>query len=177
MNCLWNIKRVLDKIMMIFRGLEVEMIYSPKGFVKILGKVYLDNPNIKFGKNVVLYPNVHIFGPGNVILEDNVSLGDGTIICAARNIKIGRNTMTGAHCYIIDCNHGMHLGVPMRKQTMSIKETIIEEDVWLGCGVKILAGARVKTGAVIGAGTVITGFVNNETICYGSREYILKERH
>lgn len=177
MSYLWNIKRIFDKVMIIFRGIKVGMIYRPRGFVKILGKVYLDNPNIKFGKNVVLYPNVHIFGPGSVILEDNVSLGDGTIICAAKNIKIGKNTMTGAHCYIIDCNHGMHLGKPMREQTMSVKETIIEEDVWLGSGVKILAGARVKTGAVIGAGTVITDFVNKTTICYTSREYVLKERH
>ena len=95
--------------MRLFRYIELRAFYRPKGFVNILGKVYLDNPNIQFGRNVTVFPNVHIFGLGKVTLGDNVSIGDGTIICAAQDIVIGKNTMIAAQCYIIDCNHGMHL--------------------------------------------------------------------
>ncbi|MGK5436660.1 acyltransferase [Faecalibacterium prausnitzii] len=50
------------------------------------------------------------------------------------------------------------------------------EDVWLGCGCKILAGAEISDGAVIGAGTVISGKVEDNTICFTKREYCEKAR-
>lgn len=84
---------------------------------------------------------------GNVTIEDNVSIGDGTIICAAKDIVIGKNTMIAAQCYIIDCNHGMHVGVCMCEQPLSVHPTKIGEDVWLGCGCKILAGSEIFDGA------------------------------
>lgn len=59
---------------------------------------------------MTLFPNVHIFGSGKVTIMDNVSIGDGTIICVAEDIVIGRNKMISAQCYIIDCNHGIHVG-------------------------------------------------------------------
>lgn len=94
-------KRLVEKCIEVIRYLKIKIIYHPNGFVHILGKVYLNNPNIIFGNNVTLYPNVHIFGLGKVTIMDNVSIGDGTIICAAEDIVIGKNTMIAAQCYII----------------------------------------------------------------------------
>lgn len=91
--------------------------------------IYETNANIIFGNNVTLYPNVHIFGSGKVTIIDNVSIGDGTIICLAEDIVIGRNTMIAAQCYIIDCNHGMHVGNYMYEQPLSIQPSKIGEDV------------------------------------------------
>lgn len=176
MRIIWVLSKTINKILIILRGAIVTLIYKPKSFVKVLGRVYLDTPNITFGDNVILYPNVHIFGTGRVVLEDNVSLGDGTVICAAKNIIIGKNSMIAAQCYITDCNHGMHQGIPMRNQDMSVRITTIGNDVWLGCGVKVLAGTVIKDGAVIGAGTVVSGQVDNNSIFYSKREYVFKER-
>lgn len=172
----WYIKRLTEKCASWFRYVKLSFVYPTDGFVNITGKVYLDNPNIIFGNNITLFPNVHIFGIGKVVLEDNVSIGDGTVICATSDISIGKNTMIAAQCYIIDCNHGMHLGMNMREQKLSIHPTRIGQDVWIGCGCKILAGAEVDDGAVIGAGTVIAGKVEKNNICYSKREYYKKER-
>lgn len=109
MSASWFLKRLIEKCGSVLRYIKLVVVYRPEGIVNILGKVYLDNPNIEFGRNVTLYPNVHIFGFGKVTLEDNVSIGDGTIICAAQDIVIRKNTMVAAQCYIVDCNHGMHL--------------------------------------------------------------------
>jgi acetyltransferase-like isoleucine patch superfamily enzyme len=167
----WFMKRLTEKCVSLLKYIKLSTIYHPAGFVHVLGRIYLDNSNIKFGSNVTLYPNVHIFGSGKVTLEDNVSIGDGTIICAAQDITIGKNTMIAAQCYIIDCNHGMHIGKNMREQPLSVHPTKIGEDVWLGCGCKILAGAEISDGAVIGAGTVISGKVEENMICFTKREY------
>lgn len=96
MKTIWFMRRLIEKCWRILKYTQLSVLYHPDGFVHILGKVYLNNPNIKFGRNVTLYPNVHIFGPGKVTLEDNVSIGDGTIICAAQDIVIGKNTMIAA---------------------------------------------------------------------------------
>lgn len=176
MRLSWRIKGLVEKGISLIKYLPIKFIYHPKGFVHVLGKVYLNNPNILFGKNVTLYPNVHIFGSGKVTIMDNVSIGDGTIICAAEDIVIGKNTMIAAQCYIIDCNHGMHLGEYMSEQPLSIHPTKIGENVWLGCGCKILAGSVISDGAVIGAGTVLSGTVKKDNICFMKREYCNKER-
>lgn len=42
---------------------------------------------------------------------------------------------------------------------LTVHPTKIGEDVWLGCGCKILAGFEISDGAVIGAETVISGKV------------------
>ena len=52
----------------------------------------------------------------------------------------------------------------MRKQKLSIHSCRIGENAWLGCGCKVLAGAEILNGAVIGAGTVVTGIVDENTI-------------
>lgn len=176
MKTIWFMRRLIEKCWRILKYTQLSVLYHPDGFVHVLGVVYLDNPNIKFGRNVTLYPNVHIFGSGKVTLEDNVSIGDGTIICAAQDIIIGKNTMIAAQCYIIDCNHGMHMGKNMCEQPLSVHPTKIGKDVWLGCGCKILAGAEISDGAVIGAGTVISGKVEENTIWFTKREYCEKAR-
>lgn len=53
-------KRVIEKTIALLRYMKLWVIYKPKGLVTVLGKVYLNNPNIRFGSNVTLYPNVHI---------------------------------------------------------------------------------------------------------------------
>lgn len=170
------LRKLLNKMLQFLRYIKILFCCKADGFVKVLGKVYINNPNIRFGRNVVLYPNVHIFGQGNVTIEDNVSIGDGTIICAASDIRIGKDTMIAAQCYITDCNHGMKLNKLMREQPVIIRNTRIEDNVWIGCGCKILSGSEISSGVVVGAGTTITGKIEKNLICYTKREYIKIER-
>lgn len=64
MRLCWAMKRIIEKATELLKFLKIKVVYHPKGFVHILGKVYLNNPNISFGRNITLYPNVHIFGLG-----------------------------------------------------------------------------------------------------------------
>lgn len=42
--------------------------------------------------------------------------------------------------------------------------------------VKILAGSNIHDGAVVGAGTVVAGTVQDDIICYQERKYLQKLR-
>ncbi len=64
-------------------------------------------PNIQYGKNCHIYSNVILWGDGELILGDNVSIGDNTIIKTTKGagIWIGSNSLIAANSYLVDCNH------------------------------------------------------------------------
>ena len=170
MHPLWGLNRIYQKAMRYIRGLWVSIIFESGNNLQIGKGGVFDCLNIQFGSNVVIGQGVHIFGRGKLTLGNNVMIGDGTIICIAKEISIGNDTMIAAQCYITDCNHGMHLGKLMREQPVSIKPTIIGSDVWLGCGCKVLAGANIKDGTVLGAGTILDYITGENEIIIPPRD-------
>ena len=158
------------------RGGLARFTYGTGRGLKIGKNVELDTKNIRFGENVNIYSNVHIFGNGTLIINDNVAIGDGTIICVAKKIEIGANSMIAGQCYITDCNHGTHLGNLMREQELRVKEVIIGEDVWCGCGVKVLMGSEIGSGVVLGAGLIVNGKVEDNSFCVPDRKYSIETR-
>ena len=114
------------------------------------GKVNLINRNIKLGHNVTIYPDVMLFGDGLSEIGDNVDIGNGTMIYASKQggeVKIVKNTMIAAQSYIIDTDHGIHVGELMRNQQNTVAPVFIGEDVWIAAGCKILKGSRIHDGA------------------------------
>lgn len=173
----WMIHKARKKVFRMLRGLAISALYATPHYVKTYGKVYFDCRNIRFGKNVSIGSNVRIFGLGELILDDNVGIGDGCIICASNRIHIGKDTMVAGQCYIIDCNHGMKKGQKISQQPISTGTVHIGENVWIGCGCAILKNAKIDDGAVVGAGTIVGGEIGKDVICYQERNYITAERH
>ncbi len=79
-----------------------------------------------------------------------------TTLDAHERLEVGRNCLIGPGCFITDANHGLAAGVPPAKQHCEPKPTILEDEVWLGAKVVVLAGVRIGKGAVVGAGAVVT---------------------
>lgn len=79
-----------------------------------------------------------------------------TIFDAHEHVEIGRDCLIGPGCFITDANHGTADGVAPAKQPCQPQPTILEDEVWLGAKVTVLAGVRIGRGAVVGAGAVVT---------------------
>ena len=64
----------------------------------IVGDVTVINKNIKLGHNVTIYPNVMFWGDGEIVIGDNVDIGNGTVIYASKTggVTIGNNTNISA---------------------------------------------------------------------------------
>ncbi len=127
------------------------------------GGLQLSVASISFGKKVSLNRGVVIFGPGKVLIESNVAIGDYTIIGAAESVSIGEGSLIAAQCYIIDSDHGIMKSSKVRDQNLFSDPVIIGRDVWLGCGVRVLKGVHIADGCIIGAGAVVT----RSTVPYG----------
>lgn len=56
------------------------------------------------------------------------------------------------------------------------KKVIIKDDVWIGSNVIILPGVTIESGAIIGAGSVVTKDVLKNTIVAGNPAKVIKER-
>lgn len=146
--------------------------------VNILGKVFVNATNVNIGKNVTIYPNVYFWGDGEIIIGDNVDIGIGTIIFSKKRVFIGNNTSIAAQCYIIDSNHGTRKDILINQQKLDFDEDgiYIGNDVWIAAGVKIVKGARLNDGCVIGALSMVNSEIGKDGIAFGIPAKIKKYR-
>lgn len=144
----------------------------------LLGYPLLINKRIKYGKNICIYPNVTFFGDGEIIIGDNVSIGQGAIFYASSGggIFIGDNSMIAAQTYIIDTDHGIEQGTLIREQQNSFKKIVVEDDCWIAAGAKVLKGTYLHKGCVVGAQSVVKGEFEENSIIVGVPGKVIKKR-
>ena len=125
----------------------------------VLGKVSVfGTRNIRFGENVLLYPDLHLETQGDASIElgDDVVLSRGVHIVAMAGVTVGKGSMIGEYTSIRDANHGRDPGRSIRESTHTAKRIVLGEQVWVGRGVAVLGGVTVGDKATVGANAVVT---------------------
>ena len=94
------------------------------------------------------------------------------------HVTIGNHVMMGQDCLFYTENHRFdRCDCTIDSQGYEASRPIeISDDVWIGSRVIILPGVRVGTGAVIGAGAVVTHDVPPYAIVGGNPAKIIKYR-
>jgi len=121
------------------------------------------------GKGARIWPTVLLRNAERIYIGENTTINHNNILWAGREsavIRIGRNVMTGPNVHMIAYNHHVESGIPLREH-FTEEDIIIDDHVWLGAGVIVLAGARIGRGTVVGAGAVVTGSLPPHSICAG----------
>ncbi len=117
------------------------------------------------------------FGTGRGIeLGDNSGIG---LKCRVRGpLQIGNDVMMGPEVVILGGCHAFDdTNIPMRLQgDKPKKRTVIGNDVWIGTRAILMPGIVIGSGAIIGAGTVVTKDVPDFAIVGGVPAKILKYR-
>lgn len=96
--------------------------------------------------------------PKNITIGKNTYINGGYIF-ASKNaeIKIGSNCLISYEVHIRTDGHNFEdKNSLISSQGHTEKNIIIEDDVWIGFGAQILSGVTVRTGSVIGAGSIVT---------------------
>ena len=90
-----------------------------------------------------------------------------TIIYGHGGVKIGDAVRIAAHCTIIPANHVFEdPNKQIRQQGITKQGIIIEDDVWIGTGCRILDGITIGKGSVVAAGAVVNNNIPEFSI-YG----------
>lgn len=146
--------------------------------LQIMEFVKFECLNTVCGSDVQLRRNVQLLGRGKIKIGNNTMIGDNTIIYsyAGGGVEIGSNVLVAANCYIIDNDHRVELGKPIREQGVITKPVHIGDDVWIGTGVSVLRGVHIGNGAAIGAGSVVTKDIPENAIAVGVPAKVIKYR-
>lgn len=131
------------------------------------------------GKDVTI-ERLANFGTGRDLIIGDFS-GIGYKCCIPATIVIGKDVMMGPEVIILSQNHNhKYLDKPMRIQGYNTRKypIVIEDDVWIGQRVMIMANVdKIGTGSIIAAGAIVTKDVPPYTIVGGNPARVLKKRN
>ena len=114
---------------------------------------------------------------GTIETRDNVSLNDYSVLLGHGGIRIGNDVRIAAHVVIVSFEHGSSDTTrPIRQQPIIRRGVVIDDDVWIGAGAKILGGAHVAKGCIIGANSVVKGTTVPFGIYAGSPARLIRMR-
>ena len=123
------------------------------------------------------YPNVHntamlglndyVVNPNNLYMDELSSLKRDDVIMNARaRFVLKKWSGAAEELMVITGNHMSLVG-------QSVKDVIVDEDVWMGARVTLLQGVHIGRGAEIGAGTVVRNSVPPYAIVIGNPAKII----
>jgi len=126
--------------------------------------------SISIGKGLNMHSNTTIVAVkgGKIEIGNNVSFNRNSICAAHEYIKIGDNTAIGPNVCIYDHDHKFDENG--KKPGFRTSQVIIEENVWIGAGSIILRGTHIGKNTVIGAGCVVKGMINENSLVTQGRE-------
>ncbi|MBO6675213.1 MAG: acyltransferase [Rhizobiales bacterium] len=111
--------------------------------------IWGDASRLSKGKNVHLVDAIINLRSGHVTIGDNSFLGHGVML------------LTGKHD-IAERGAARHASVPKEGRDITIGQ-----GVWIASGAIIVGPCEIGDNAVIGAGVVVTGHIEANTICTG----------
>lgn len=134
------------------------------------------------GKNLRIYPPIHvdfgcnIFTGDNVFINQNCTFLDNNIITIGERVLIapdvriyaGDHPINGKDRYI-DQGDGNAYIVSLSKPVT------IGDDVWIGGGSIILPGVTIGNNVVVGAGSVVTRDIPDNVVVAGNPAKIVKQ--
>lgn len=132
----------------------------------------------EIGKNCVISPwAVFREWGGYIKIGNNCSINSFCHISGNGGVEIGDDVRIATQCVIISANHKFsRVDIPITKQGETADKIVIEDDCWLGAGVKVLAGVTIGRGSVIGAGSVVNKDVPPYSVLVGVPGKVVKKR-
>ncbi|TCT12858.1 acetyltransferase-like isoleucine patch superfamily enzyme [Natranaerovirga pectinivora] len=129
------------------------------------------------GENVAVFSNVYLYNLHNLEIGNNVSIHPLCYINASGEIKIGNDVSIAHNSTVMSEEHNYSdINKNIKDQGYKFMKTTIEDNVWVGSGVRILGGSYIETGSIIAAGAVVKGTIKTNSIVGGVPAKLIKER-
>ena len=114
-----------------------------------------------------------------MVIGDNVSLGEYSHITCANKVTIGNGVLTGRFVLITDNSHGNNTKdvadiAPLAREIHSNGPVCIGENVWIGDKVTILPNVTIGKGCIIAANAVVTKDIPEYSVVAGVPAKVIK---
>lgn len=176
----WHIFVFLIKLFKVLPSFIRSMIWSfsdNKSSIVFIGLRYLvfSSRVQAFSKNTYLGKYLTLKNISNLKVGENVSIHDYCYLDAVGGIEIGNNVSIAHNCSLVSFNHTWSdIDLPIKYNPV-IKQTIrIEDDVWVGCGARIMPGVTIHSRSVVAAGSVVISDVPPNSLVAGVPSKVVK---
>lgn len=125
-----------------------------------------------FDNSSVVYWRARFFGPWGISVGKNTIIGNDSFLDGRKGLFIGNNVNIAGEVRIYTMEHDIKsnvfegVGAPV----------YIEDCAYIGTRVTILPGVRIKEGAVVASGAVVTRDVEAWTMVGGGPARFIKKR-
>lgn len=138
-----------------------------RGFHELYSSYFGNCKRGKFGyiaDSALLIPPLRINGIENVFMYENTKVESATISAVLSKFIMKKGSAAAEGFSVHTGNHMQLVGKFYRTITnedklnsgkVFDKDIVVEEDVWIGCNVTLLAGAYLGRSAIIAAGAVV----------------------
>jgi len=172
------IKKIFLAIYDEFTGIFLNFVtYYPDTRLGLkMRKLYYKSKFKQCGSNLNLMKGFRASCPEKIVVGERFSCNNFTYLnCGSCNgIYFGNNVALGPNVYIRTANHNYNnKNLDVRDQGYQEKKisykgniysVVFEGNNWVGANVIILPGTHVKQGAIIGAGTVVSGKIKENGV-------------
>ena len=149
-------------------------------------------PDVKLGKNVKIFPFVNLYG---CEVGDNTKIG--TFVEIQKNAIVGRNCKVSSHTFVCE---GVHIednvfighnvtfindkypqavntkGELQTDADWKVIPTLVKKGASIGSSATILSGVTIGENAIVGAGSVVTKDVPDNTVVAGVPAKVTRRR-
>lgn len=114
---------------------------------------------------------------GDIRLGSNCTVNPFCVLYGHGGLTIGNGVRIAAHSVFIPANHNFDdVSKPIWQQAETRIGIVIEDDVWIGAGVRVMDGVRIGSGSVIGAGAVVTKSIPPNSVAVGIPAQVIRQR-
>ena len=137
-----------------------------------------NNEGITIGDGVFLGRNTILScKDGDIVLDDGVNIGFNSQISSGSSVRVGKDGLLASYCYLIGGGHESgDPGQPFQEQRAASHGIVLEDNVWLGAGVKVLDGVTIGADSMIGAGAVVAEDIPARSVAAGLPARVLRQR-
>ena len=113
-------------------------------------------------------------GMGGVFIGARTLVGISNVLIGP--LRIGDDVIIAQNVVFSGLNHGYRdVARPIKDQTCTTAEIVVEDEVWIGANTVITAGVRIGRHAVVAGGSVVTKDVAPYTVVGGNPARLIKQ--
>lgn len=113
-------------------------------------------------------------GVGDVLIGQRTRIGMSNVVIGP--VTIGNDVMLAQNIVLSGLNHGYeNIHIPPHHQKVTKKVITIEDEVWIGANVVVVAGVTIGKHSVVAAGSVVTKNVPPYSVVVGNPARIIKQ--